>query len=146
MTLCLSVSTAVLLPFARTENVQTLNPSTFESETRADNEGQISFISICSPKAERSYFFFYSSGNTRKTCMISGSPTWNKNSKAWEVVSCVSIPPVHPLYYSLMSPNILAVCGDSRLFCASFTVGCQKRRNPCPSGSVLEDFILQLSV
>lgn len=126
LTLCLAVSTATLLPFARTENMQTLNPSTFESEMRADNEDQISFISICYPEEERSYIFD-SSRNTRKTCMISGSPTWNKKSKSWEVVSCVSIPLVHPLYYSLTFPNILAVCGDSRLFCASFTVGCQKR-------------------
>lgn len=116
-------------PFARTENVQTLNPSTFESETRADNEDQISFISICSPKAERGYIFD-SSRNTRKTCMISGSPTLNKKSKVWEAVSCVSIPLVHPLYYTLTSPNILAVCRDSRLFCASFTVGCQKGEIP----------------
>lgn len=62
--------------------------------------------------------------------MISGSPTWNKKWEAWEVVSCVSIPLVHPLYYSLTSPNILAVCRDSRLFCASFTVGCQKGEIP----------------
>ena len=125
LTLCQAVSTAIPLPFARTENTQTWNPSTFESETRADNEDRISFISICYPKAERSYVF-HSSRNTRKTCMISESPAWNKKSKVWEVVSCVSIPLVHPLYYSLTSPNILAVCGDSRLFCASFTVGCQK--------------------
>lgn len=131
LTLCLAVCTAIPLPFARAENMQTLNPSTFESETRADNEDQISFISICYPKAERSYIFD-SSRNTRKTCMLSGSPTWNKKSKVWEVVSCVSIPLVHPLYYSLTSPNILAVCGDSRLFCASFTAGCQKGEIPAP--------------
>lgn len=109
--------------------MQTLYPSTFESEMRADNEDQISFISICYPKAERIYIFD-SSRNTRKTCMISGSPAWNKKSKVWEVVSCASIPLVHPLYYSLTSPNILAVCRDSRLFCASFAVGCQKGEIP----------------
>jgi len=126
LTLCLAVSTAIPLPFARTENVQTLNPSTFESEMRADNENQVSFVSIFYPKAERSYIF----DSTRKTCMISGPSTWNKKSEVWEVVSCVSTPLVHPLYYSLTSPNILAVCGDSRLFCASFTVGCQKGEIP----------------
>lgn len=58
--------------------------------------------------------------------MISGSPAWNEKSKVWKVVSSVFIPLAHPLFYSLTSPNIPAVCGDSRLFCASFTVGCQK--------------------
>lgn len=78
--------------------------------------------------------------------MTSRSPSWNKKPKVSDVVSCVSIPLVHLLYYSLTSLNILAVCRDSRLFCASFTVCCQKKRNPCPVGSVLEDFILLLSV
>lgn len=125
--LCLAVFTAIPLPFVRTENMQSLNPiSTFESKTRPGNGDQISFISICYHKAERSYIFD-SSRNTRKTCMISGSPAWNEKSKVWEVVSSLFIPLVHPLFYSLTSPNIPAVCGDSRLFCASFTVGCQKR-------------------
>lgn len=125
--------------FARTANVQTLNPSTFESETWTDHEDQIHFISICYPKAERRDIFD-SSRSARNTCTISGSPAWNKKSKVWEVVSCVSIPLVHPLYYSLTSPNILAVCGDSRLFCASFTVGCQKGEIPAlraPSWRIL---------
>lgn len=44
------------LPFARTENRQALNPSNFKSETRADNEEQINFISICYPKVEKLCF------------------------------------------------------------------------------------------
>lgn len=56
-TLCLAVSTDIPLSLARTENTWALNPGNFESEPRTDNKDQISFISICYPKAERKLYF-----------------------------------------------------------------------------------------
>lgn len=74
-----AVSTAIPLPFARTENTQTSNASTFESEMRAGNQDQINpFFPIWYPNAEGIYFI----KNTRKTHMPQDLLLGRRNQKS----------------------------------------------------------------
>lgn len=129
--LCPAVPTAISLPFARTENMQTWNPSTFESETRAESEDQISFIYMCYLKA-RSSSMFYSSKNERKTCMISRSTAWNKKSEVGDVVSCLhsSHASLAMQFWCLQTP-LLSAQTPGYFVLHSLS----KWRNSCPVGS-----------
>lgn len=123
-----AVPTAISLPFARTENMQTWNPSTFESETRAESEDQISFIYMCYLKARSSSIF----DSSKHFWVHPRSTAWNKKSEVGDVVSC--------LHSSRASLALQFWCLQTPLLSAQ-TPGCfvlhslSKRRNSCPVGS-----------